>query len=213
MSKGRAMKVGFSYFTICFLAAALIGCAPAANLDTGEHQTLDSLPAGMREVVQNESPAEQQKFLSMPAEKRDRIVREWQRREQMIQTFTPAERMVISSLPSSDQDKFFLLSKDKEEPFLAEKAKVNHEALVNCLTLTHRRFGEYITAGDRESASQRFTLTEQAVISGLSQEDSNRFFALPADQQEQFLADTVRGNTEQLIGCMTQSHRHLGDAP
>jgi hypothetical protein len=205
------MRVLFSFLLACCLTA-LLGCA--SGLSPQQDSTLAALPAGLQQVVQSEPPEDQQKFLSMPAEKRDAIVREWVRREQLMEGFTPAERMAISSLPAPDQDKFFALPKDKGEQFLAERTKYTHQALVNCQTLTHRRFGEYITgAADHQEAWKRFTLAEQAIISGLSRDESEKFFALPADQQEPFLTDTVRQNTEQLISCMTESHRHLGDAP
>ena len=205
------MKVVFSFSLLCCLMG-LLGCA--SELDPQQHQTLETLPPGMQQVLQSESPEARQKFLSMPAEQRDAIVQEWQRRKQIMQDFTPAERMVISSMPPDQQDKFFALTRDQQEPFLADKAKLNNQALVNCLTLTHRRFGEFISGAEgREQAVKRFTPTEQAIISGLSREDSDKFFELPENDQEQFLTDTVKRDTEQLIACMTQSNRRLGEAP
>jgi hypothetical protein len=211
LSKGRAMKVFVSSLLLGCIFTAL-GCA--TDLPPEQHQALEALPPGMQTVVDHEPPAEQQKFLSMPAEKRSQIVKEWQRREDIMKTFTPAERMAISSMSPADQDKFFAMPKDKAEKFLAERTRYNHEALINCQTLTHRRFGEFVSgAAGHEEQSKRFTPAEQAIISGLSPEQSEKFFSLPADQQESFLTDTMRNNTEQLISCMTLSHRHLGDAP
>jgi hypothetical protein len=211
LSKGRAMKVVLSLFLLGCAVAAL-GCATETPPE--QHRALEALPPGMRTVVDSEPPAEQQKFLSMPAEQRNHIVQEWQRREDLMKTFTPAERMAISSMAPKDQDQFFAMPKDKAERFLADRTRYNHEALITCQTLTHRRFGEFVSgAAGHEEQSKRFTPAEQAIISGLSREQSDKFFALPADQQETFLADTMRNNTEQLISCMTLSHRHLGDAP
>lgn len=205
------MKVAVSLLLAGCLTAGL-GCA--GRLDSHQKQALQSLPPDLQEVVQKEPPAEREKFLSMPAQQRDGIVQEWARRKQVMDGYTPAERMAISSLSHPDQDKFFSMPKDKGEEFLAERTRYNHEALINCQTLTHRRFGEYISgSADHEAESGHFSAAEQAVISGLSKHEYERFFTLPADQQEAFLTDTVRRNTQDLISCMTESHRHLGDAP
>jgi len=205
------MKVAFSFLMACCISAA---AACAAKLEPEQHQALESLPPALQKVVESQPTEKQQEFLAMPQAQRDAIIAEWNRRRVLMKSYTPAERMAISSMAPEDQDKFFAMSKDKGELFLAERTKSSHEALINCQTLTHRRFGEFISgAAGNEEETGHFTAAEQAIISGLSPKQSQTFFSLPAAQQESFLSDTVRNNTEQLISCRTESHRHLGDTP
>jgi len=66
---------------------------------------------------------------------------------------------------------------------------------------------------NREQVTQRFTPAERMLISILSREESDRFFALPASGQEDYLVKVVERNANALRTCMTATHRRLGDAP
>ena len=66
---------------------------------------------------------------------------------------------------------------------------------------------------NREQVTQRFTPAERMLISILSREESDRFFALPANGQEDYLVKVVERNANALRSCMTATHRRLGDAP
>ena len=66
---------------------------------------------------------------------------------------------------------------------------------------------------NREQVTQRFTPAERMLISVLSREESDRFFALPASGQEDYLVKVVERNANALRSCMTATHRRLGDAP
>jgi hypothetical protein len=66
---------------------------------------------------------------------------------------------------------------------------------------------------NREQVTQRFTPAERMLISVMSREESDRFFALPASGQEDYLVKVVERNANALRGCMTATHRRLGDAP
>ncbi len=66
---------------------------------------------------------------------------------------------------------------------------------------------------NRAEAMLRFTPAERMLISSLSREESDRFFALPAGQQEDYLVKVVERNTRALMTCMTATHRRLGEAP
>ncbi len=122
------------------LCVAIAACS--ATLNSEQQQTLDSFPPALREVVKAEPPHQQREFLTMPQQQRDAIVSEWENREQAMQRFTPAERMIISGLSQQDADKFFALAPAEQEQFLADTVKRNTEALISCMTMTHRRFGD-----------------------------------------------------------------------
>jgi len=66
---------------------------------------------------------------------------------------------------------------------------------------------------NRAQVTQRFTPAERMLISVLSREESDRFFALPASGQEDYLVKVVERNANALRSCMTATHRRLGDAP
>jgi hypothetical protein len=66
---------------------------------------------------------------------------------------------------------------------------------------------------NREQVTNRFTPAERMLISVLSREESDRFFALPASGQEDYLVKVVERNANALRSCMTATHRRLGDAP
>lgn len=65
---------------------------------------------------------------------------------------------------------------------------------------------------NRAQVAQRFTPAERMLISILSREESDRFFALPADEQEDYLVKVVERDARALRSCMTETHRRLGDA-
>src|SRR6266853_1300679 len=66
---------------------------------------------------------------------------------------------------------------------------------------------------NRKQVTNRFTPAERMLISILSREESDRFFALPASGQEDYLVKVVARNANALRSCMTATHRRLGDAP
>ncbi len=66
---------------------------------------------------------------------------------------------------------------------------------------------------NRAQVTNRFTPAERMLISILSREESDRFFALPASGQEDYLVKVVARNANALRSCMTATHRRLGDAP
>jgi hypothetical protein len=66
---------------------------------------------------------------------------------------------------------------------------------------------------NRAQVTNRFTPAERMLISVLSREESDRFFALPASGQEDYLVKVVERNANALRSCMTATHRRLGDAP
>ena len=66
---------------------------------------------------------------------------------------------------------------------------------------------------NREQVTNRFTPAERMLISILSSEETDRFFALPASGQEDYLVKVVARNANALRSCMTATHRRLGDAP
>jgi hypothetical protein len=66
---------------------------------------------------------------------------------------------------------------------------------------------------NRAQVTNRFTPAERMLISILSREESDRFFALPASGQEDYLVKVVERNATALRSCMTATHRRLGDAP
>jgi hypothetical protein len=66
---------------------------------------------------------------------------------------------------------------------------------------------------NRAQVANRFTPAERMLISILSREESDRFFALPASGQEDYLVKVVERNATALRTCMTATHRRLGEAP
>lgn len=66
---------------------------------------------------------------------------------------------------------------------------------------------------NRVQVTMRFTPAERMLISILSREESDRFFALPAGGQEDYLVKVVERNALALRSCMTETHRRLGEAP
>jgi len=66
---------------------------------------------------------------------------------------------------------------------------------------------------NRAQVTNRFTPAERMLISILSREESDRFFALPASGQEDYLVKVVERNANALRTCMTATHRRLGEAP
>jgi len=66
---------------------------------------------------------------------------------------------------------------------------------------------------NRAQVTNRFTPAERMLISILSREESDRFFALPANGQEDYLVKVVERNANALRSCVTATHRRLGDAP
>ena len=66
---------------------------------------------------------------------------------------------------------------------------------------------------NRAQVTLRFTPAERMLISILSHEEADRFFALPASAQEDYLVKVVERNTLALRTCMTATHRRLGEAP
>lgn len=66
----------------------------------------------------------------------------------------------------------------------------------------------------RESMMDRFSPVEQMIISTLSQDDSDAFFALPDDQkkEQEFLARAETGYLDSLDTCLVETHRRFGPA-
>jgi hypothetical protein len=66
---------------------------------------------------------------------------------------------------------------------------------------------------NRAQVTNRFTPAERMLISILSREESDRFFALPSSGQKDYLVKVVERNADALRTCMTATHRRLGEAP
>ncbi len=66
---------------------------------------------------------------------------------------------------------------------------------------------------NRAQVTLRFTKAERMLISILTREESDRFFVLPAGEQEDYLVKVVERDARALRSCMTATHRRLGEAP
>lgn len=94
-----------------------------------------SLPPGLRDAVEHEPYEQREEFLTMPAEQREAIVRQWRNHQPVMGQFTPAEQMIISGLSPAETDKFFALTNpDSQEQFLVDTVRRNNAALSSCRT-------------------------------------------------------------------------------
>jgi hypothetical protein len=76
---------------------------------------------------------------------------------------------------------------------------------------THRRFGPRAKINVAPQVLNAYTPPEQAIIKHLSPQESKEFLALPKNQEEQSLSDTVNRKVEQLASCVTHTNRRLGE--
>ncbi len=128
-TRGRQMVLVWLALVV---AAVNAGCTGAV-LDRKQREVLVSLPPGLREAVENEPSDERAEFLSMPAEQREAIVRQWENHHPVMGQFTPAEQMIISGFSRAESDKFFALTRhESQEQFLANTVRRNNAALSSC---------------------------------------------------------------------------------
>ena len=108
--------------------------------------------------------------------------------QQPLAAFPEAFREVLAAEPPEDQQVFLARPGDEQRAIVAEWQR-------------------------REKVMETFTLTEQTIISTLSQDDSDEFFNIATDQrqaQEQYLADAETRYLDSLDDCLEKTHRRFG---
>jgi hypothetical protein len=121
-----------------------------------------------------------------------------------------APNSTTSALSSGDQAKLASLPAGMATVVQSEPASEQREFL----DLPDAERGAVVSQwSNRAQVTTRFTPAERMLISILSREESDHFFALPAGEQEGYLVKVVERDASALRSCMTATHRRLGEAP